>query len=121
MHYVLMPIKLNYNVDNKNAICVGYNIAYLLDVESRVETYTKRVGYQSETEVSTAMGYKSGFSVFDGQLAVAYRRRIYPKLYLNSEVFYGIKDIKDDIIYNAKGFERTYGFKLTLSVNLLEK
>jgi hypothetical protein len=120
MYYLVAPLKLTYNVNSGNIITLGYNVAYLTDVKSDVKTYTKRLGYQSDPVVSSSLGYKTGFDVFDGQLAVGYRRRIYKEMFVNGEFFYGIKDIKNNDSYGTPGFERNYGFKLTLSFALIK-
>jgi hypothetical protein len=121
MYYLVAPLKLTYSIDSKNIISIGYNAAYLLDVKSTVKTYTQRPDYQSDPVVSTSMGYSTGFNAFDGQIAVGYRRRIYNELFINGEMFYGIKDIKDNVSYGSSEFERNYGFKLTLSCGLFKK
>lgn len=121
MHYLIVPLKLNYCINNNNYIGIGYNLGILFDVKSKVETYTERFDSQSNYQVSTAMGYRSGFNNFDGQLALSYRRRIYKELFISSELFYGLRDIKDNAIYKSAVFERNCGLKLMLSYNFLKK
>jgi hypothetical protein len=121
MHYLLMPLKLSYGLDQNNFIGIGYTMAYLLDVESKVEQYSTRLNYASTPEVSRSMGYTSGFNPYDGQITVSYRRRLYKRWYATGEFFYGLRDIKNNIVYGSNEFERTCGFKLSLGINLWKK
>ena len=121
MHYLLMPLKLNYSLSRNDFVCFGYTIAYLLDVDSKIETYSTRLNYASEPVVSKSRGYSKGFNPYDGQIAVLYRRRVFKEIYLNGEFFYGLRDIKNDDVYKSKGFERAYGFRLSVGINLWKK
>lgn len=118
MHYLYAPLKINYRFNRNNSLALGYTLAYLLDVESRVETYTTRLDYASTPNVSTSRGYSSGFNPYDGQISVAYRRRFYSQWYVNAELYFGLFDIKDNVVYKLNNFERTSGFKLSLGINL---
>ncbi|MES2679683.1 MAG: hypothetical protein V4635_07355 [Bacteroidota bacterium] len=120
-HYLAVPLKLNYLINSKNSIGFGYTIAYLLDVESKVETYIKSKDYHGDHTVSKSMGYKTGFNSIDGQIAFCYRRQLYRRLHLNCELFYGLNDIKKDKVYNSPVFERSRGLKMTLTYNLIKK
>lgn len=120
VHYLAVPLKVYYVLNSKNAFGLGYTLGHLLNVESKVEEYEKRQGYQSETSVSKSLGYKSGFSDLDGQITFCYRRRIFTRLYLNGELFYGTSDIKNNLIYRSTLFERSMGLKLSLSFNFFK-
>ena len=121
MHYLLMPLKLNYSLSRNDFVCIGYTIAYLLNVQSRIETYSTRQDYSSVPVVSKAMGYTTGFNPYDGQITVCYRRRLYKELYVNGELFYGLRDIKNNVIYASDVFERACGFRLSIGINLWKK
>lgn len=118
IHYLYAPLKINYRFNRNNSIGLGYTLAYLLNAESRVETYSTRLDYASTPVVSKAMGYTSGFNPYDGQVALSYRRRIYNQWYVNAEFYYGLFDIKNNAVYRSTKFERTSGFKLSLGINL---
>jgi len=120
-HYIAAPLKLNYLLNSKNSIGIAYTVAYLLDVESKVETYLTSKDRHEDLRVSKSMGYKTGFSSTDGQIAFCYRRQIYKRLLLNCELFYGMKDIKKNLVYHSAIFERSRGLKLTLTYNLIKK
>lgn len=121
MHYLLIPFKLNYALSRNDFIALGYSFSWLLDAESKVEQFQTRKNYASTPVVSRSMGYTKGFSSYDGQLTLCYRRRLYRELYLCGEVFYGLTDIKNNKTYLTGEFERSLGFRLSLGVNLWKK
>lgn len=121
MHYLLLPLKLNYALSRNDFVGFGYTLAWLLDAESNVEEFQTRQNYVSTTVVSKSMGYTKGFSTYDGQITACYRRRLYKELYLSGELFYGLKDIKNNAIYQTGKFERNLGFRISLGINLWKK
>ncbi len=121
IHYLLMPLKLNYALSRNDFIGLGYTVAYLLDAQSKVETYSTGLNCSITPTVSRSMGYTKGLNPFDGQLTFCYRRRLYKEIYLNGEFFYGLRDLKNNTIYNSEDFERAMGFRLSLGINLWKK
>jgi hypothetical protein len=122
MHYMLLPLKLSYGLSKHDYVFIGYTMAYLLDVESKVEKYSTRLNYSSDPVVSKSMGYTKGFNPFDGQLTVCYRRRLYKEWwYIKGEFYYGLRDIKNNVVYATNEFERAYGFRFSLDINLWKK
>lgn len=120
-YYLTVPIKLDYTINANNSFGLGYNVVYLLDVKSKITTYTEGLNHQSNQQVSTSMGYSSGFNKWDGQICVYYKKHIYKNLFINSEFFVGTRDIKNNSIFNSSVFERSLGFKVTLNYNLFKK
>ncbi len=121
LHYLIVPIKFNYHVTAKNTIGMGCNIAYLLTVDAKIESYEQGLNYPRNYNVGKTRGYSQGFKTFDTQLSVYYRRMIYKNLSLNTEGFFGLTDIKENKFFGLNGFERSKGFKLTLVYNLKNK
>ncbi len=121
LHYVVAPLKFNFAFNPKNIIGVGCNIAYLMSVDNKVDTYNERLNYTSEHSVSKTKGYVSGIKNFDTQLSVFYRKTIYKELSVNAELLYGLTDIKDNTFFNSNMYERNVGFKLTLQLNVFKK
>lgn len=121
MHYLLAPIKCTYKLNEKNAVGIGYTFGYLLTVNNKVENYSEKLNSTSATTVSATKGYTEGFSPFDSQLSLFYRRLLIPNLYVNGEIFFGLTDIKDDTFFAPPNFERNKGMKITLIYNLFKK
>lgn len=120
VHYLAVPVKLNYSINDKNTIGFGCNIAYLLTIDSKVETYNQHPSARDNIKIYSAKGYTQGFKTFDTQLSLFYRRKIYKNISVNAEVIYGLTDIKDNKFFNSAVFERNKGLKLTLVYNLFK-
>ena len=121
VHYLIVPLRFNYNLTPLNTVGIGCNIAYLLNIESEVENYTEKLNSKYNQTLSKTTGYTEGFKQYDTQLALFYKRRLYPNLSLNLEVFYGLTDIKDNTFFKSNVFERNNGMKLTLVYNFIKR
>ena len=121
LHYLSMPIKYNYGLNSKNTIGIGLNVAYLLEVESKVESYYERLNRREDYVVGKTKGYVEGFKNFDTQLTASYRRKIYKNFSLNAELFFGLTDIKDNNFFKTNLAERNTGLKLTVVYSIFRK
>lgn len=121
LYYIAVPIKLQYHFNEKNSLSIGVNTLYLLNTNSKVETYTQSTFGAPVYSVSTKKGYMDGFSTWDLQPALAYRRKIIKCLSINAEVYYGLMDLKNNAVFGFVKSEHNSGFKLTLSYNFLYK
>jgi hypothetical protein len=121
LHYIVAPFKINFAINPKNIFGVGCNVAYLMNVDNKVETYNTRLNYVSDHHISKTKGYVSGINPWDTQLSVFYRRTLFKDLSINAEVIYGMNDVKDNTFFNSNVYERNVGFKLTLLLNLFKK
>jgi hypothetical protein len=121
VHYLVAPLRAHYNLNYKNTIGIGCNVAYLLTVDSEIETYDQTLTSSSGYNLSKDKGYTEGFTQFDAQLSVFYRRKLHPNLSFNAELFYGLTDTKDNNFFHSNVFERNNGLKLSLVYNILKK
>jgi hypothetical protein len=121
IHYLIVPIRFNYTINPMNTLGIGCNIAYLLTVESEVESYTQKLNTIDNYNLAKVNGYTQGFKKYDTQVSVFYKRRLYPNLAVNIEMFFGLTDVKDNHFFNSNVFERNSGLKLTLVYNILKK
>lgn len=121
MHYVIFPLRLNYDLNFRNTIGLGCNAAYLVNLESELETYTEKPNSTEGYNITKTYGYTQGFKKYDAQASVFYKRRLYPNLSANVEAFFGLTDIKDNDFFKLNAFERNAGVKLTLVYNILKK
>jgi hypothetical protein len=118
LNYVNIPAKMEYIIDDKQNITIGYNWAYLLDVKSQVETFTERAGVKEDKTSSKLAGYREGFSKYNSQIAIGYRRKMYRNFWLNGEVFFGLSDIRDDAFFGLDLYERLTGMKFGITYKL---
>jgi hypothetical protein len=125
LHYLVAPIKLAFNFKENNIFTVGCNIGYLLNSDSKKEkykTYSDDPNATKNNLTSTKeTGYVKGFSPYDIQVGVGYRRRIYKGLSANAEFFYGLTDTKQNSFFKSNSFDRNTGFKVTLCYDLFKK
>jgi hypothetical protein len=121
VHYLIVPLRLNYELGMKNNLGIGCNVAYLLNVESNIESHKENVNGTYDQTYSKAIGYTEGFTKYDLQVSAFYQRKLYPNLGVNVEFFYGLTDIKTDGFFDSNLTERNTGIKLTLVYNFLKK
>lgn len=119
--YFNVPVGIHYMFNDKSSIAACYSFSYLLDVRSRVETYSEQWGSIENSKSAKVWGYRAGFKNFSSQLSVGYRREIYPNLSINSEIVIGLSDLRDDTFFSIRYFERAFGIRMSLSYNLFKK
>lgn len=120
IHYLLVPIKLNYFLDTLNSFGIGFNAAYLLTVGGTMETYDVHLNKKENYKSGKVNGYTEGFNTFDTQVSVFYHRRLYKNWGVAAEVFFGLSDIKNDLFFNSALKERNKGVKLTLTYTVFK-
>lgn len=121
LNYLTAPLRLHYFMNKKSILGVGVNLAYLLNVQSNVVTYDETPGSTQNYSKVKLSGYTQGFSWYDSQLAVFYRRKLYGPLALQVECFLGLTDIKQDVFFGFKAKERNSGLKLSLIYSAYKK
>ena len=121
VHYLIVPLRFNYSINSKNTVGIGCNIAYLLNVEGKLETYTEKLNTKTDEQITKTSGYLEGFKKFNTQLSVFYKRTLYRNLAVNFELLYGLTDVKDNRFFNSNVVERNSGIKLTLVYNIFKK
>lgn len=125
LHYLVVPVKFTFNLKEKNIFTVGCNIGYLLNSDSRKEKYKTFSNDPNATKNNLSStketGYVKGFSPYDIQIGIGYRRRIYKGLSANAEFFYGLTDTKENSFFKSNNFDRNTGFKVSLCYDLFKK
>jgi hypothetical protein len=119
--YFMLPVRIQYRPSAKQAFTAGYSIFYLLNVQSRVDTYTERLGRRDNSASYTTGGYVEGFSMYNHQLSLGYRRQLKGKLWLDTEAAFGLSDLRQDGFFGIQQFERTMGLKIGLTYDLTKK
>jgi hypothetical protein len=120
LNYAVMPIRAGFDINASNSISAGVNIAYLLNAPAKATTYSQNYAGESARSTSKPINYANGFNAMDIQLALNYRVRIIKELRLNAQIYYGLKDVKDNSFYNSNVTENNTGAKLTLSYTFLK-
>lgn len=121
IHYLQLPLKIQVRINDKNFFGAGYTLGYLLTVNSKTEKRTDGFNYATATTTGKTRGYTEGFSAYDSQLSLFYRRMIYKKLFINAEMMLGLTDTRKNSFFVSNTAERNMGLKLTLMYNIFQK
>ena len=119
-YYLDIPLYLNWKFSTHQSIGAGLNFSYLLNVNSKVETYQESIsisGNKSQME----RGYTEGVSKQNLQFGFYYRRQLFKNLYLQPALLIGLKDLKDNAFFNSDTKERSSGIKITLLYSLMNE
>ncbi len=129
LHYLVVPIMLEYNLNAKNALLGGGTVSYLINSNSSIITNSTFVGpaaIQADSSNASASknsvkGYYNGaFSKFDATLCVGYRRRLSQRLSVVALANFGLIDVKKNTFFNINKTERNSGVKLIFTYNLFD-
>lgn len=121
LYYMVFPIKISYELNKNNCIGLGYNLGYLINASSKVETYHTGIKNTTDYKATRSLGYTQGLNTLDKQLTVFYCRRLAQKLWFNGELYYGLSDVKDNNFFKSDVKEKNSGIKLTLMYNFFSK
>lgn len=114
LHYLVIPLRYMHYVSRSDVFGGGINLGYLLNVDATISRYQERPGYRSDPEQSRLSGYTEGFSWYDTQLSGFYRRDFGRFFGFQTELFFGLVDIKNNSFFRQENNERNSGIKLTL-------
>ncbi len=112
-YYLNFPLRFSWNFSRKQCLGSSFELGYLLNVNSTVETYEAAFNV-GEKQSSKELGYTEGVAPYNFQMGFFYRRELFKNLYIQPEVFFGLVDLKDDAFFNSNVKERSSGLKLTL-------
>jgi hypothetical protein len=119
LYYISLPIKLQYNISNKNMISGGIDVLYLLNTSSSVVSYNQNYFGVSGNTALTKMGYMDGINNMDAQLTLAYRRKT-NRFTVTAEGYYGLLDIESNTFFGNNVFERNSGLRFILSYDIIK-
>jgi hypothetical protein len=120
LHYLAIPVELQYHFGLSNTICLGGNLLYLVNTSSTVTTYTQNGLETPSSQKKTAWGYIDGFNQFDAQMVIAYRRRLFGAFSASAEAYYGLMDVENNSFFLSSTFERNSGLRLVLSYDIIK-
>ncbi|MCU0360566.1 MAG: hypothetical protein MUF75_07595 [Bacteroidia bacterium] len=112
-YYLNFPLRFSWNFSKKQSLGSSFELGYLLNVNSTVETYEESFSV-GEKQSSKELGYTEGIAPYNFQMGFFYRRELFKNLYIQPEVFFGLVDLKDDAFFNSSVKERSSGLKLSL-------
>lgn len=121
LSYLVIPLTVQYHVNNDNAFLLGGSGGFLLNRKSKIQKSTSHVNPAASSPVvktSYENYYSDAFSHLDASLCVGYRRRLLLRYSITVVANYGLSDIKKNEFFSQNFIERNSGIKLILSYNL---
>lgn len=123
LHYVGVPLYVNYHVTEKNAIFAGVGFSYLMNNKIRVQSgqsYTITPSYVQNISSSPNEIRNGFYNNFDVSIAAGYRRKLNGHFSIAPVFYFGLTDIKKDSFFGLNQFERNSGLKLILSYSIFD-
>ncbi|HWY98973.1 MAG TPA: porin family protein [Bacteroidia bacterium] len=118
LHYITLPVQLQYNINNKNYIGAGGSISYLITSTGTMTTYNQTAFTAANKAVITQTGYSKGFNTFNASVMALYGRRFSDKLSASIIAYFGLMDIKDNAFFSTQQFERESGLRILLAYDI---
>jgi hypothetical protein len=126
LHYIAVPLTIQYHFNDKNAILAGGSFSYLLNAKSKVEEHITRVGPAvASTPVSADNSSNSdyntkAFNPFDAVIGVGYRRKISTRFLITGIANFGLLDVKQNSFSLKNTIERNSGLRVILSYTIFD-
>jgi hypothetical protein len=123
LHYIALPLMIQFHLNDKNAILAGGSLSYLLNAKSKVEentTYIRPIDTAFVSQNSSNDYYTKTFNPFDAAVSIGYRRKISSHFSIVAIADFGLLDIKRNSFFMKNTVERNSGLQLILSYNLFD-
>ena len=130
LHYVVIPLMAEYNINAKNSILLGGSASYLVNSNSSITVNSSSVGpapvgfdtasINSATNTSVKGYYNGAFNKFDATVAIGYRRRLTDRISVLALANFGVMDVKKNDFFGINKTERNSGVKLIFTYKLFD-
>lgn len=120
LYYFSVPVKFYYAVNLSNQIGVVVNPSFLFSSKNVVENYRLTDDVKSNEITTKSTGIYEGVRLNNVLLSVFYKTKLSKRMFLNTELFYGVRDIfknTNSNVYNQKPL----GIRLGIQYTLFEK
>jgi hypothetical protein len=118
LHYVMAPLFVKYNFNEKNSVVVGANFFYLFNSSGIISTYDLTYSGKEENKSSQkANGYYNAFNIFDVGIMVGYKRVLFGKFGITISLNNSITDIQKNKYTGGPALRNISG-QLTLTYKL---
>lgn len=117
LHYIEIPIYLDYLVGGQHSFLGGVSTSYLINSKS---TVTKKQTTQFDSNVSstTEYGHNEGFQRFDFALIAGYEYLLRPDLNIGLRMNYGLLDVTKNDYFKSDIANKNLQFRVYLKYNL---
>jgi hypothetical protein len=120
VYYMAFPLKLQYDIDARNAFGIGCDYLLMLTTYSTLSTYQQNSFTQTPVTSEKQNGYTQGFSNSDWQLVFSYTRMLTTRLGLSAEYYRDLDYIENSTIPNLTQSAKNSGFRLVVSYQILK-
>jgi hypothetical protein len=119
IHYLELPVYLNYKVAERHSLYSGLSVAYLLDSKSEVEIETTS-DFDHSMSNHEEWGHNEGLNRTDVALSLGYEFGITERLGLGARFNYGLLDVSDNNYYQSAFDDRNTQFRIYLNYGLFQ-
>ncbi|MDO9001503.1 MAG: hypothetical protein Q7W45_17180 [Bacteroidota bacterium] len=120
LFYFSVPVKFYYAINSSNQVGFSANTSFLFSSENKVENFRLTDNVKSSEIVTNSSGIYEGVRLNNILLSTFYKVKLNKRVFLNTEVFYGVRDIFKNT--NSNNYtQKPIGFRVGLQYTLLEK
>ncbi|MEO6304587.1 MAG: hypothetical protein ABIP51_15615 [Bacteroidia bacterium] len=120
LSYFAIPVKLYYAVKPAHQIGVGATPSFLFSSKNVVENYRLTDNIKSNETKSESSGIYEGVRLNNILVSAFYRAKINKRMFLNTEVLYGVRDIFKNTTSNSYS-QKPIGVRVGVQFTLFEK
>jgi len=120
VYYLVFPLKLQYDIDNKNLLGIGCNYLLMLTTYSTLTTYEQTDFSETPGTSEKQNGYTQGFSNSNWQIMISYTRMLTARLGISVEYYRDLDYIENNTITNLSQSAKNGGYRLVFSYQLLK-
>lgn len=120
LFYFSVPVKVYYAVSASHQIGASVNPSFLFSSKNVVETYRLTDDIKSNEMTSKSSGIYEGVRLNNVLISAFYKAQLNKRLFLNTEVMYGVRDIFKNTTSNNYS-QKPIGLRVGLQYTLFEK
>jgi hypothetical protein len=120
LFYFSVPVKIYYAVSPAHQIGASVSPSFLFSSKNVVETYRLTDNIKSNEMTSNSSGIYEGVRLNNVLVSAFYKAQLNKRLFLNTEVMYGVRDIFKNTSSNNYS-QKPIGLRLGLQYTLFEK
>lgn len=120
LFYFSVPVKIYYAVNSAHQIGASVSPSFLFSSKNVVETYRLTDNIKSNEMTSNSSGIYEGVRLNNVLVSAFYKAQLNKRLFLNTEVMYGVRDIFKNTSSNNYS-QKPVGLRVGLQYTLFEK
>lgn len=114
LHYVDLPIEVQYNIKGKHSVIAGASLSYLAGVKSAFATTHEESLQSSTTSSENTWDYEDGLNKLDAGIRVGYDYSLNQNFSIGGMVQYGLMDITSNETFEIQDNSNNMEVRVTL-------